>query len=214
VAAVRPSNRGAGWLRRALGERLDDAPSRILGFNAMRLTRFRYIGNSTAIMTCVYSYDHEDKLLPARAKIIAGKRDVLYHGTRYLSSILAKGCLCFGDTGDNAVCFTRSADEAAYWAEMPRDDDEGYGAILIFDRKSLKTRYAIEPIELSSAPFRRKEKEERVRSRDVELGPHLIGLVAQEKTLQSPERRRRRFVGRLLRVRHQEVTAPDVDPKD
>jgi hypothetical protein len=38
----------------------------------------------------------------------------------------------------------RSAEVAAYWALVPREDDEGRASILIFDRQSLARRYKIE----------------------------------------------------------------------
>jgi hypothetical protein len=41
---------------------------------------------------------------------------------------------------------TRSAEVAAYWALLDGDDDEGRGAILIFNRRSLERRYKVEAV--------------------------------------------------------------------
>ena len=50
--------------------------------------------------------------------------NALFHGTRHLSCILSDGYL--KPTGIPAmVRFSRSADAAAYWAMMERDDDDG-----------------------------------------------------------------------------------------
>jgi hypothetical protein len=46
-----------------------------------------------------------------------------------------------------AVSFTRSPKVAPHWATFQRDDDEQAGAILVFDRASLKTRYKVECID-------------------------------------------------------------------
>jgi hypothetical protein len=75
----------------------------------------------------------EERLLAKQARKIAGNRDVLYHGTRYAPSILNIGMILRGTTGSKAVSLTRSPDVAAHWAFVPRDDDNGRGAILIFD---------------------------------------------------------------------------------
>ena len=45
------------------------------------------------------------------------------------------------------MAFSRSPRVAAHFATLPRDDDEGVGAILVFDRPSLKTRYKLECID-------------------------------------------------------------------
>jgi len=64
---------------------------------------------------------------------LAGRRPVLFHGT-YPKSIACSGMLLFATAGDPVVCFSRSVEVAAYWADMPRDDDEGRGAVFVFDR--------------------------------------------------------------------------------
>lgn len=121
------------------------------------------------------------------ARALTRGRDVLFHGTRYRESVLASGILKFS-SGVQTVSFTRSPDVAAYWATLPRDDDEGAGAVLVFDRASLKARYKLECVDDSwkadpsnFSEFWRAdhdEFEEQVWGRNVETAPHLIGLIA------------------------------------
>ena len=86
----------------------------------------------------------------------------------------------FAEIGATCVCFSRSPEVAAFSATLPRDDDEGSGTILIFDRQSLKTRYKLTCHADQSERDGQivNEFEERVYVRDVEIGPHLIGLVS------------------------------------
>ena len=124
------------------------------------------------------------RLLSKKAREIARGQDVLYHGTRYRESILKSGFL----KAFQAVSFTRSPEVAAYWAaSVPRDDDEGAGAILVFDRASLRTRYRLECH--ADGWARIDEFEERVRARNVEIAPHLIGLVTASMASLSPKAR-------------------------
>jgi hypothetical protein len=68
--------------------------------------------------------------------------NALFHGTRHLTCILSDGYL--KPTSDPAmVRFSRSADAAAYWAMMERDDDDGRGAILVFDRDPVEDEIQI-----------------------------------------------------------------------
>lgn len=46
--------------------------------------------------------------------------------------------------GDRCVSFTRSPDVAIYMAALDREDDEGVGAVLVFDRQRLASRFKIE----------------------------------------------------------------------
>lgn len=118
--------------------------------------------------------------LSTKAREIARGRDALFHGTRYRGLILASGFLKFSEVAPNCVSFSRSPEVAAFSATLPRDDDEGSGAILIFDRASLKTRYKLE---CHADHWLRdgqivNEFEECVYVRDVEIAPHLIGLIS------------------------------------
>jgi hypothetical protein len=109
--------------------------------------------------------------------------NALFHGTRHLSCILSDGYL--KSTGNPAmVRFSRSADAAAYWAMMERDDDDGRGAILVFDRDRLRTRYRLELIDESLYIA---EQEECVSSRNVPLGLALIGIISEQFPIRPPE---------------------------
>jgi hypothetical protein len=102
--------------------------------------------------------------------------NALFHGTRHLSCILSDGYL--KPTGNPAfIRFSRSADTAAYWAMMERDDDDGRGAILVFDRDRLRTRYRLELIDESLYIA---EQEESIFARNVPLGSALIGIMSEQ----------------------------------
>src|ERR1700722_12272969 len=89
--------------------------------------------------------DAHAQFLCGKAKTIARGQDVLFHGTRHRERVLESGFLR-PSPASQAVAFSRSARVAAHFATLPRDDDEGVGAILVFDRASLKTRYRLECI--------------------------------------------------------------------
>jgi hypothetical protein len=122
-----------------------------------------------------------------KASAFARGRDVLFHGTRHREGVLASGILK-SSSGSQTVSFTRSPDVAAHWAALPRDDDEGAGAVLVFDRTSLRGRYKLECIddswEADPSKFNEfwraahDEFEEQVSGRNVEIAPHLIGLIS------------------------------------
>ena len=91
-------------------------------------------------------YTAEVRHLAGMARQKAMCRDVLFYGTRYAELILKRGVLFRSGLGDQKVSLTRSAEVPAYWALLDRDDDEGRGAILIFDRRSLERRYKVEAV--------------------------------------------------------------------
>jgi len=125
-------------------------------------------------------YSDVERQLAAHARAIAKARNVLYHGTRYTQSILDSGVLFRAHIGEQKVCLTRSAEVAAYWAMIRRDDDEGRGSIFIFDRRSLKRRYKIyanpEPYWHSKTAFH-DEAEEEIWDDIVDMGNHLVDFV-------------------------------------
>jgi hypothetical protein len=126
-------------------------------------------------------YSAAQRQLAATARKLAMNRDVLYLGTRHAQSILTTGVLFRAEEGGK-VCFTRSAEEAAYWALLPRTEDEGHGAILIFDRQLLHCRYKIEPYHdpiWDDDAICRDEAEEAVWADVVNLGKYLIGFVSE-----------------------------------
>ena len=132
-------------------------------------------------------YSGAERKLAARAREVACNRDVLYHGTRYAQSILKTGVLFHSlPGGDPKVCLTRSAEVAAYWAMVDRDDDEGRASILIFDRQSLERRYKIETNPdawWDSKTIFHDEAEEEIFDNVVDVSNHLIGVVPGPKRL-------------------------------
>lgn len=62
-----------------------------------------------------------------------------------------------------------------FWATLPRDNDEGRGAILIFDRDRLISRYRVGP--RSDSEFV-DEQEEAIWGRVVPLSFALLGYIA------------------------------------
>jgi hypothetical protein len=137
--------------------------------------------------------------LTERARELTAGLSPLFHGTRYLNEILATGYLRFGGSGSRVVSFSRDPGEAARWATIPRDDDEGRGAVLAFERDRLRMRYRLELLDDSwSEP--RAEAEEYV-SGDVPLGFALIGIVAEPSPNRSREVRRE-----VWRVRMKNLT--------
>lgn len=126
--------------------------------------------------------------LTAEARRVAKRSNVLYHGTRYVHSILSMGTIFHSFPGEPQVALTRSPETAAYFALLPRDDDEGQGAILIFDRQSLQSRYRIERWHdtfWDDAKSRNDEMEERIWEDITDVGRHLLGMVSGPMTPRS-----------------------------
>ena len=66
-----------------------------------------------------------------RARYLAVGINPLFHGTRYPNEILASGYLSHGSVGDLAVCFSRSPEEAAFWATLEREDEPSDHAVSV-----------------------------------------------------------------------------------
>ena len=136
----------------------------------------------------------------------AMNQNVLYHGTRYATSILKARAIFRSATGDRKVCLTRSANVAAYWALMERDDDEGQGSIFILNRDSLERRYKIianpDCFWLSKTLFH-DEAEEEIWADVINIGKHLIGIV-QGPTVARSQRHKE------LNRQHKEWISPAV----
>lgn len=113
--------------------------------------------------------------LAQRARDLAAGRNVLFHGTRHPEQVVRDARLR-KTWPDPAVCFSRSADVAAYWATLERRGDEGRGAVLIFDRDRLAMRYRLEAYDYMGM---REEFEERVVDRDIPLDTTLLGIIAE-----------------------------------
>jgi len=100
----------------------------------------------------------------------------LFHGTPYPNAVLASGTLEASPVCQ-VVCFSRSPHEAAFWATLPRDDNEDWCAVLVFDRNRLSMRYRLELWHDDMAEV--DEQEERIWGRDVLLNDGLIGVARQ-----------------------------------
>lgn len=86
--------------------------------------------------------------LPSKARraLLRTTPAPLFHGTRYMSAILADDELCLG-VGSAGVSLTRCPDVAAYHASNgPRDWDDGRGAIIVLDQDRLRAKYRRYPI--------------------------------------------------------------------
>ena len=134
-------------------------------------------------------YSKTERRLAAQARTIANVRDVLYHGTRYTQSILESRTLFRAVVGDQKVCLTRSAEVAAHWAMIRRQDDEGRGSILILDRRSLQRGYKINAVPFpywKTKTIFHDEAEEEIWDDVVEVRSHLIDLVLGPKNGRLP----------------------------
>ena len=148
-----------------------------------------------------------------KAKTIGRGLDVLFHGTRHRERVLESGFLR-PSPASQAVAFGRSPRVAAHFATLPRDDDEGVGAILVFDRPSLKTRYKLECIDsgwvTDASEFNEfwramhDEFEEHVFAREVEIAPHLIAMISTPIVSLS---HKQRAVNRAMQLRFDQETA-------
>jgi hypothetical protein len=106
------------------------------------------------------------------------------------------------------VSLTRSAEVAAYWALLERDNDEGRGAILIFDRQSLERRYKVEPNPEAywhTNTLFHDEAEEEIWDDVIDIGNHLVGFVSGPsargaRRMPTLNRRRRTILNRELRT--------------
>ena len=117
------------------------------------------------------------------------------------------GVLFCAGVGDQKVCLTRNAECAAYWALMTRDNDEGRGSVLSFDRDSLERRYRIEAnpeVYWHSETLFHDELEEEIWSNVLDISDHLIGIVSSPTVRRSQKHKalyrkyRTRVEARLL----------------
>ncbi len=129
---------------------------------------------------------HSAVWLAGCARDLAKGTDALFHGTRHLEAILGNGVLACSIYIPK-VAFTRSPEEAAFWATLERDDDEGRGAILIFDRHRLSARYRLECWVGEGATL--DEQEERVWGRHILLPAGLMGVVGEPYATRSRKER-------------------------
>lgn len=107
--------------------------------------------------------------------------DILYHGTRHPLAILIEGAFCcnFG------VSFSRDPDVAAYWALLERDDDEGIPAVFCIDRRKLRWRHSLRPLDDAWSCGLPDEMEERCLSRRIcHLDTFVLSVVIPPRYLQ------------------------------
>jgi len=116
------------------------------------------------------------------------------------------------DLSDPKICLIRSTEVAAYWSLIDRDDDEGCGSILIFDRRSLERRYKIkanpEVYWYSKITFHDEAKEE-IWDNVVDIGKHLIDVVSDPTIRRWPPPRKLISTSKaeLKRSRQMEIQA-------
>ena len=118
------------------------------------------------------------------ARIVAGGRNVLYHGTRYTRQILTEGVLRFPTIGLEAVSLSRLPEVAIYSAVLPREDTFDSPSILVLDRETLRSRYRLETYHEGWPGHDsdwRDEAEEIIYRRNVDdLESHLIGVISAD----------------------------------
>lgn len=130
-------------------------------------------------------YTEAELQLAEAARTIAMDRDVLYHGTRYPRLVLETGALLRPIAGDKKVSLTRSPEVAAHFALLERDDDEGHGAILVLNRRSLQSEYSLHSIlepYLESNELFHDEAEEEIWEDVFHVHKHLLGVVYSSKS--------------------------------
>jgi hypothetical protein len=155
--------------------------------NVLKHTRRPRPTKRSGRIFCSKKYTEAERQLAAIVRKAAMGRDVLYHGTRHAQSILKIGVLFPVEDGGK-VCFTRSAEEAAYRALRPRTEDEGRGAVLIFDRQLLHCRYKIEPYHdpiWDNKTTCHDEAEEAIWAEVTNVGKYLIGPVTDNASQSS-----------------------------
>lgn len=111
-------------------------------------------------------------------------KSLLFHGTRYLSSILEDDYLRIPEFGDKCVSFTRSFNFAHYYATLSRDDDEGQGHILVFDRELIRNQYPL-VLRDGSIDLDRSEAEEAVYCEVYDIEALLLACIPAEEAVPS-----------------------------
>ena len=157
---------------------MPDVRSKRGALHMTRPERGRYYNNVLSIE----AFRH----LAAGAREQGKGAECLFHGTRHPNAILSSGRLACSLVIPK-IAFSRSPEEAAYWATLSRDDDEGRGAVLVFDRRQLSTRYHIQcAVDPGSSAD---EQEELIWSRHVALRDGLITFVSEPYLARSHDER-------------------------
>ena len=124
-------------------------------------------------------------------------RSILFCGTKNPRNIIRDDELRAFDPLDNpAISFARLFHVAVHFAMLHRDDEEATGAILIFDRELLRTRYRLEPYHdpiFDDNKRSASETEERIEVGAIrDLKRYLLGIIWLREDEKYPPRPRRR----------------------
>jgi hypothetical protein len=142
---------------------------------------------------------HAKNCLRMREQSLVAKQSFTGQDT---PAVLRMNTLFYSHPGSAQVSFTRSPEVAAYWTLLERDNDEGKGAILVFNRSKLRNRYRLDPYHdpIWDSPSV-DEMEEWVSSRDIhDVRRYLVGVVmvgSKKRTSPEKQRRNRSFQKRL-----------------
>jgi hypothetical protein len=112
---------------------------------------------------------------------VARRQSVLFHGTSLGSLIARTDTMLYPTIGDPIISFTRSPETAVHFATLPKDFDDGFPTVFVFNRDALRTRYRIEPYQ-SIVPkgytMGKFEAEERIWLRDIpQMSRYLSAIV-------------------------------------
>lgn len=152
-------------------------------------------------------FTKEERILADIARKVARDQNVLCHGTRYAQSILRAGVLFTPYPGEPKISFTRSPEVAAYFAMLDRFNDEGSGAILVFDRDSLHSRHKIKLVRSDTGWGH--EAEEEIWDDIPDVAKHLVGLISEpRKSCSVRHRLRSRFFSMQTDKRLRELGLP------
>jgi hypothetical protein len=98
---------------------------------------------------------------------------LLFHGSRFANEIVRENLLRHSEHGTRAVHFSRDLRVATQWALLERrEGDEGFGAVLVFDRDRLSQDHRLECfrdvlLDNGNYPKNYSEADEIVRQKDV-----------------------------------------------
>ena len=129
--------------------------------------------------------------------LVPRKRSILFFGTKNPRNIIRDDELRAFDPLDNpAISFARLFHVAVHFAMPHRDDEEATGAVFIFDRELLSTRYRLEPYYdpiFDDNKHSASETEERIEVGAIgDLKRYLLGVIWLREDEKYPSRPRRR----------------------
>lgn len=131
--------------------------------------------------TLPFYSDSADQEFTNAIRDVARRQSVLFHGTSLGSLIARTDTLLYPNVGTPTISFTRSPETAVHFATLPKDFDDGMPTVLLFDWKSLRSRFRIEPYQYPPPENHKEgkfEMEEIIWRRDVtQVSRHLIAIV-------------------------------------